>query len=886
MAARVMKPTAKTKIPVKASGSLSAPKKRAEKVAITTKIKQVPMKPKTTVVKLKKSPEPKNTRISITNNTQKVKSPVAAIKAKSAPPSKVAKKASSVISTAVFPKPAIRSPFRFPVLAENRLPIVARIAGFAFIFTGAFFSLLNAPGSSDAMLSLMGKSNVAAITEPVSTTTTQNIAPITNLVENTPAPTISIEGNSPLSGTVPITVSVPNATSVKLILDNRNSNQLITLGTATKVDANTWRFYWRTEQYSDAPYRIKAIIVNQFTTYDYAGLDIYQVQNSIPEVPVTDDGATISTNQDADISVELFTSKEGTISDELQFKVIAANATRITVHARNTKTGALYYIGQMANSSDTEWRLDWSSKLIPDGKYAFFVRATVGGDIYESSHATLTIANNTVEEVPVVATTTEDETLDDEQLTPTISLTLAEDSPVSKFVHLTLTTSPVMWVELYSTPKNSLATRFLGLATKRSETNWTYEWDTTQIPNGTYFLHSRVKTAFGFTEGSRVEVRVLNQVMEVFTPEQEEVIDGLQDVASDLLTTTEGTENVIDSSTIYVEPVDAFMTTIDTDDDSRSHISDILHTYRTTLETLLDALARAERAADVDGVQKAKEDIETLKSELINGLPGSVQKKELIDQINTYLSQITFELQEFTVRNENILKERVGDAITNDSDKDGITDYDEVNLYKTNPFAADTDGDGFIDSAEITRGYNPHNSAPEALVAYQSPRETGIVREDLLTIETLTTLTPDTIEEQPRAFISGTGLPNSFVTLYIYSTPIMVTVKTRSDGSWNYIFDKELENGDHEVYAVIVDNAGGVVAKSNPLPFVKTAEAFTKADAMSAAFEAQNAEPSLVSKSGILFVASLIIVSLGLVLLLIGAITRSKKVSVELAPIQ
>lgn len=46
----------------------------------------------------------------------------------------------------------------------------------------------------------------------------------------------------------------------------------------------------------------------------------------------------------------------------------------------------------------------------------------------------------------------------------------------------------------------------------------------------------------------------------------------------------------------------------------------------------------------------------------------------------------------------------MGDAITNDSDKDGITDYDEISLYKTNPFAADTDGDGFIDSSEITLG--------------------------------------------------------------------------------------------------------------------------------------------------------------------------------------
>jgi len=887
MAARVMKPTAKTKIPVKASGSLSVSKKRAEKVTITAKVtKAAPApapKPKATIVKLKKSPEPKNSRILITNNTLKTKAPVTQAQGKSTHTPKVSKKVPSVVSTAVLPKPAVLSPFRFPILSENRLPMVARIAGFAFIIVGAFFSLLNAPGSSESLLSFIGESNVAATIEPIPTTTVQTTTQGADLVDISPEPRIFIESDLPLSGVVPITISVPNASTVKVILENRNSNQLITLGVATKVDASTWRFYWQTTQYSDAPYRIKVVVENQSTTYDYTGLDIYEVQNMIPEVPVTNDGTTVPTAQDTEVSVELSTSKEGTISNELQFKVIAADATRVTVHARNTNSGALYYIGQMANSNTTEWRFDWSSELIPDGRYAFFARATISGEIYESSQTKLVIANNE-EEVPEPATSTEDTLPDEEQLTPTIALSLSEESPVSGFVHVAITTTPVSWVELYSTPKNSLATRFLGLATKRSETSWTYEWDTSQTPNGVYVLHARVKTPFGFTEGSYVEASVLNQVMEVFTPEQEEVIDGLKDVAADLLSTTEGTENVIDSSTIYVEPVDTFMTTIDTDDNSRSSISEILRTYRSKLETLLDVLARAERAGDADAVQKAKQNIEALKSDLINGLPGSVQKKELIDQINTYLSQITFELEEFTLRNENILKERVGDAITNDSDKDGITDYDEVNLYKTNPFAADTDGDGFIDSAEITLGYNPHSSASEALVTYQSPKETGVVREDILTVDTVTTLTSNSPEEKPRAFISGSALPNSFVTLYIYSTPIVVTVKTGSDGSWNYIFDKELENGEHEIYVGITDNVGNVVAKSNPLPFVKTAEAYTATDMRAGALKAEDIKPSLVNDTSLIFIGSLMVISLGLVLLLLGAFARDKKLPVEPIP--
>jgi hypothetical protein len=44
---------------------------------------------------------------------------------------------------------------------------------------------------------------------------------------------------------------------------------------------------------------------------------------------------------------------------------------------------------------------------------------------------------------------------------------------------------------------------------------------------------------------------------------------------------------------------------------------------------------------------------------------------------------------------------------TKDSDNDGLTDYEEVNFYKSNPAVGDTDGDGFLDGAEVKNGFNP-----------------------------------------------------------------------------------------------------------------------------------------------------------------------------------
>lgn len=45
-----------------------------------------------------------------------------------------------------------------------------------------------------------------------------------------------------------------------------------------------------------------------------------------------------------------------------------------------------------------------------------------------------------------------------------------------------------------------------------------------------------------------------------------------------------------------------------------------------------------------------------------------------------------------------------------DSDDDGLFDKEEVNIYKTDPINADTDGDTFSDGSEVKNGYNPKGS--------------------------------------------------------------------------------------------------------------------------------------------------------------------------------
>ncbi|MFA6588497.1 MAG: hypothetical protein WCT08_05515 [Patescibacteria group bacterium] len=45
-----------------------------------------------------------------------------------------------------------------------------------------------------------------------------------------------------------------------------------------------------------------------------------------------------------------------------------------------------------------------------------------------------------------------------------------------------------------------------------------------------------------------------------------------------------------------------------------------------------------------------------------------------------------------------------------DTDRDGLGDGEEVNVYKTDPRKPDTDGDGIIDGMEVEKGYNPNGA--------------------------------------------------------------------------------------------------------------------------------------------------------------------------------
>lgn len=206
-----------------------------------------------------------------------------------------------------------------------------------------------------------------------------------------------------------------------------------------------------------------------------------------------------------------------------------------------------------------------------------------------------------------------------------------------------------------------------------------------------------------------------------------------------------------------------------------------------------------------------------------------------------------------------------------DPDKDRLTNNDEVR-YGTDPLNPDTDEDGKLDGDEVASGSDPlkySKIGEEDKIIYENPKEAGEVKRDICQVANVEMID---LEEGGKGIkISGKGPANSYVTVYVYSgQPVIITVKTDSNGDWTYVMDKELKDGNHEVYVAVTNNSGAIQAKSEPLPFVKTAQAV----AVTRPAQANSVQPTTkagISAKNLLFIFAFSFFGVVVAFILIGS---------------
>ncbi len=125
-------------------------------------------------------------------------------------------------------------------------------------------------------------------------------------------------------------------------------------------------------------------------------------------------------------------------------------------------------------------------------------------------------------------------------------------------------------------------------------------------------------------------------------------------------------------------------------------------------------------------------------------------------QMRTYLTEPYADKEQSETSSElssHILASRdVQDLHLLDSDKDGISDFDELNVYKTSPYLADTDSDGISDKVEIDAFDDPN--CPAGYVCAE-------VVEGDLSQETERPMAQETVIAPLAPQSTGTDIPDS-----------------------------------------------------------------------------------------------------------------------------
>jgi chemotaxis protein histidine kinase CheA len=429
-------------------------------------------------------------------------------------------------------------------------------------------------------------------------------------------------------------------------------------------------------------------------------------------------------------------------------------------------------------------------------------------------------------------------------------------------------------VEIYLRQPPSLTEIYLGKAEKKDGI-FEFNFDTEKLPNGQYLIFSKISTSLGEYKSQETLLEIENKVEE----KKEEIAKIKEEIGPKIesLKETEGkAEKIVEKTKSEIEKATAEAIP-EVKEEVSQKIKEEVEPRMKEMKEKVEKEIEIKEEAKISQIQREKE---SLKKEIVKKSLEPIEKKMATlspkerERAEATKEEVQKRIEEILEKAETqfreIAKEKkeIYPAAFKDSDQDEISDWQEL-ILGTDPLNPDTDRDGYLDGTEYKIGYDPKKPGPADKILWQDPREKGKVGERLA-IEKV-----EIIEKKLK--ITGRGVPNSFVTIYIFTKPIVALAKVNENGFFEYILDKELADGTHTVYVALTNNKGEIEEKSAPYTFLQTQGKILRISEIPTAEVA--APPSEVLKrSFLVLVLGLIALSLGIGFFVMGIAIQRKKV--------
>lgn len=462
-------------------------------------------------------------------------------------------------------------------------------------------------------------------------------------------------------------------------------------------------------------------------------------------------------------------------------------------------------------------------------------------------------------------------------------------------------------VEFYYQSTGAILAVYLGKGERKGEDLWQYSWNSNSTPNGDYEIFAKIINQYGEYKSEKIKITIDNpplkdekkeeelkighqQIKEEIEKREKEIFEERQRIGQEISETLKTKENQKEVEEGVGELIEKVKEVSQAEKDIEK-IKEVEKKQEEKVKNFEKELKKIQQIPELQRKileeekknqietekvekQKTQEEIVTLKQKLERKTKEKEKVKEdILERIKPEEKEkISAKLEnlEGKVKEKEKNKIEREEILLKDSDSDGLSDEFELWL-ETDPFNPDSDGDGFLDGVEYKTGYSPLKPGSADKIIYQDPQKVLPKKSDVYRVEKIEKVTLPSSEIGLK--FSGKGLPNSFVTLYIFSVPIVVAVKTNSNGYWEYTLDKPLTDGEHRVYAALTNNHGQVEARSETFVFVKTGEKIFRI------FEIQAEAVSPVQtlqKPFIILILAIIILALAIALIIISLLTKKK----------